>query len=74
MTIHTYTHPGEIFEREMNIRDFRLHEVYEYGLKSVKNKCNNWKENSLLKTTTMPDPTLGANIGNRKQLDFRVVL
>jgi hypothetical protein len=25
----------------MHITDFRLHKVYENGLKSVKNKCNN---------------------------------
>jgi hypothetical protein len=42
--------------------DFRLHKVYENGLKSVKNKCNNWKETSLRNKPTILDPILGTFI------------
>jgi uncharacterized protein YutD len=42
----------------LEITDFRLQNLYENGLKRVKNKRNNWKENSLRKTSTMVDPIL----------------
>jgi hypothetical protein len=45
----------------IHITDFRLHKVYKNGLKSVKNKWNNWKETSLQKTTTILDPILGTS-------------
>jgi hypothetical protein len=38
------------------VTDLRLEKVYVNGLKSVKNKCNNWKLTSLRKTATMLDP------------------
>jgi hypothetical protein len=37
---------GKVMSIIMYVTDFRLHNVYENGLKSVKNKCKNWKENS----------------------------
>jgi hypothetical protein len=50
-----FTGMGQV---KFDITDFRLQKVYENGLKSVKNKCNNWKETSLRKTAAVLDPIL----------------